>query len=128
EKGELFLKPMQMQQVAEELGLHVSTISRAVADKYIDTPAGVFPLRRFFSSGYTRSQASPDPDASTELSNRAVMNMIKEIVEGEDKRRPLTDETIAAMLSEKGIAIARRTVAKYREKTGIPPAHRRRQY
>ncbi|MBN1808560.1 MAG: RNA polymerase factor sigma-54 [Planctomycetes bacterium] len=128
EKGEAFLKPMQMQDVAGELGLHVSTISRAVADKYIDTPIGVFPLRNFFSAGYAMNLADADPHATTELSNQAVINMVSEIVAQEDKRYPLADKAIADILKDKGLNIARRTVAKYREKSGILPARQRRQY
>jgi RNA polymerase sigma-54 factor len=128
EKGEAYLKPLLMQGLAEELNLHVSTVSRAVADKYIDTPAGVYPLRRFFSAGYTRSHAVADPEAVTELSNQAVMKMVREIVEQEDRRHPLADKTIAEMIKQRGINIARRTVAKYREKIGILPARQRRTY
>ena len=128
DKGDAYMKPLHMQTLADELNLHISTVSRAVAGKYIDTPAGICPLRRFFSTSYTKSHAVADPEESMEVTNRAVMNMVKDIVEQEDKRHPLPDKAIVDMMKQKGIDIARRTVGKYRERIGIPPARQRKAY
>ena len=117
--GPQHLKPLPMGEVADQLGIHVATVSRAVAEKWIQTPRGVYPLRRFFSGGL-------ESDAGEDRSWEAVKEMLREIVEGEDKARPLNDQAIADRLAEKGVKIARRTVVKYREQLGIPPARRRR--
>ena len=121
EKGPESLKPLPMIQVAEELGIHVATVSRAVSEKWIDTPRGVFPLRRFFSGGTTNEDGE-------EMSWDAVKEKLKRIVEGEDKNDPLNDDEIVAKLDEQGIELARRTVAKYRKLLGIPTARQRKEF
>ena len=108
-----------MTEVADQLGVHVATVSRAVAEKWIQAPRGVFALRRFFSGGLENEEGE---DRSWE----AVKEMLREIVDGEDKGKPLNDQALADRLAEKGVKIARRTVVKYREQLGIPPARRRR--
>lgn len=113
EKGVSALKPMQMQQLARYLSVHESTITRAVSQKYIRTPHGTFPLRFFFSSGYNNSSG----DA---LSSHTIRKKISQWVEGEDKRRPFSDEQISKKLSREGISCARRTVSKYRRELSIP--------
>ena len=121
DKGPEFLKPLPMIGVAEELGIHVATVSRAVSEKWIDTPRGIFPLRRFFSGGTTS-------DDGEEMSWDAVKEKLKKIIEREDKSEPLNDDQIVEKLGEQGIELARRTVAKYRKILHIPTARQRRAY
>ena len=108
-----------MTEVADQLGIHVATVSRAVAEKWIQTPRGVYPLRRFFSGGLETEEGG---DRSWE----AIKEVMREMIDGEDKARPLSDQAISDLLAEKGLKIARRTVVKYREQLGIPPARRRK--
>ncbi len=117
-KGKTHLKPLKLKDIADEVGLHESTVSRIISGKYAQTPVGVIPLKAFFS----RSLSSDSGEVSTEK----IKLMIKEIIENEDKRKPLSDETIAKILQNKGINIARRTVAKYRQELKIPGARERR--
>ncbi|MES2221911.1 MAG: RNA polymerase sigma-54 factor [Acidobacteriota bacterium] len=119
EQGVDFLKPMMIKDVAEEIGVHASTVSRAVANKYVHTPQGVFELRFFFSEGVNGPEGSDTPLL---LLKRKVKKMIEE----EDSSKPLTDDAIAHLLQSQGIAVNRRTVAKYREDMGIPSTHQRR--
>lgn len=117
--GPQHLKPLPMVEVAEQLGIHVGTVSRAVAEKWMETPRGYFPLRRFFSGGL-------ETDSGKDVSWEAIKEMVREIVGEEDPGRPLSDQAIADLLSERGVKIARRTVVKYREQLGIPSARRRK--
>jgi RNA polymerase sigma-54 factor len=119
EEGVDALKPMMIKDVAEEIGVHASTVSRAVANKYVHTPQGVFELRFFFSEGVNGPEGSDTPLL---LLKRKVKKMIEE----EDASKPLTDDAIARLLQSQGIAVNRRTVAKYREDMGIPSTHQRR--
>ncbi len=119
--GPNFLKPMPMIDVAAELGVHVATISRAVSEKWVQTPRGVFPLRKMFSGG---QESEEGEDRSWE----AIKAVLREVVEGEDRTRPLSDRAIAEALETRGIRIARRTVVKYREQLGIPSARQRREH
>ncbi len=119
EEGVDSLKPMMIKDVAEEIGVHASTVSRAVANKYVHTPQGVFELRFFFSEGVNGPEGSDTPLL---LLKRKVKKMIEE----EDSSKPLTDDAIANLLQSQGIAVNRRTVAKYREDMGIPSTHQRR--
>ena len=121
EMGPESLRPLPMTQVADQLGVHVATVSRAVAGKHVQTPRGVVPLRGFFSGGI-------QTDEGEELSWEAIRAALKEVVDGEDKRKPLSDEALSKALKGKGIEIARRTVAKYRDQLGIPAARLRREY
>jgi RNA polymerase sigma-54 factor len=123
EHGVSHLRPLMMQDVAATIGMHVSTVSRAIAEKYIDTPQGMFPMRYFFTGGYKSSV--PDTEA---VSNKSVMNKIAEMVKAEDKKKPLSDAEIAKRLRVDGIDIARRTVAKYRDRLEIPGSRQRKQY
>src|SRR5579872_1842184 len=113
------LKPMMIKEVAEEVGVHPSTVSRAVANKYVHTPQGVFELRYFFS------EAVQGPSGS-EMSLASLKRRVKQMIEEEDTAHPLTDEQITKKLSDEGIHVTRRTVAKYREDLRIPSTHRRR--
>jgi len=121
EKGAIALKPLTLQTVATAIGMHESTVSRVTRQKYVQTPRGVFSLKYFFSAGL-------DTDEGDEVAAKAVKLMIQEIVEGEDGHRPLSDKKIADILSERGLKIARRTVAKYREQLGILNARMRKQF
>lgn len=115
------LKPLPMTQVAEQLGVHVATVSRAVADKHIQTPRGIVPLRGFFTGGLAT-------DSGEEVSYDAVKAALREVVDGEDKSKPLSDDALAKALKERGIEIARRTVAKYRGQLDIPSARLRKEF
>ena len=121
EDGPEALKPLPMVDVSVKVGVHVATVSRAVSGKYIQTPRGIFPLRIFFSGGTTTA-------GGEEVSWDAVKVKLKEIVDHEDKSKPLNDDELAAVLKKNGIDIARRTVAKYRGLLDIPPARKRKQY
>jgi len=113
------LKPMMIKEVAEEIGVHPSTVSRAVAGKYADTPQGVFELRYFFSEAVQGTAGSATPLL-------ILKRRVKKMIEEEDPQRPLTDEQITARLKDEGIDVTRRTVAKYREDMKIPSTHQRR--
>ncbi len=119
--GPQALKPLPMTQVADQLGVHVATVSRAVSGKYVETPRGVVALRRFFSGG-------TQTDSGEDMSWDAIRAALQEIVDAEDKSAPLSDEALAEALKERGVDIARRTVAKYRAQLDIPSARMRRQY
>ncbi len=121
EKGAIALRPLTLQQVASAIGMHESTVSRVTRQKYVQTPRGVFPLKFFFSAGLDSSEGG-------EVAAKAVKIMIKEIVEAENPARPLSDKKIVEMLQERGLKIARRTVAKYREQLGILSARMRKQF
>ena len=119
ERGEQGLKPMMIKEVAEEIGVHPSTVSRAVANKYVHTTQGVYELRYFFTEGVNGPEGG---DVPLVLLKRRV----KKLIEDEDPRKPLTDDQIAAELQRQGIRVTRRTVAKYREDMQIPSTHQRR--
>ncbi|MFI5102487.1 MAG: RNA polymerase factor sigma-54 [Terriglobales bacterium] len=119
ERGIDFLKPMMIKEVAEEIGVHPSTVSRAVANKYVHTPQGVFELRYFFSE----SVQGPEGGGTSLL---ILKRRVKKLIEEEDPSRPLTDEQITRILQSQGIQVTRRTVAKYREDMKIPSTHQRR--
>jgi RNA polymerase sigma-54 factor len=119
ERGIDFLKPMMIKEVAEEIGVHPSTVSRAVANKYVHTPQGVFELRYFFSE----SVQGPEGGGTSLL---ILKRRVKKLIEEEDSSRPLTDEQITRILQSQGIQVTRRTVAKYREDMKIPSTHQRR--
>src|SRR5499427_6112805 len=119
ERGIDFLKPMMIKEVAEEIGVHPSTVSRAVASKYAHTPQGVFELRYFFSE----SVQGPEGGGTSLL---ILKRRVKKLIEEEDPTRPLTDEQITRILQQQGIQVTRRTVAKYREDMNIPSTHQRR--
>jgi RNA polymerase sigma-54 factor len=126
-QGEFFaegvskLKPLTMTQIADIIGVHETTVSRALANKYIKTPHGVFEMKYFFTSGY-------QSDAGESVANTSVKEMIADIVAAEDPGKPLSDQEIVGLLEAKGLKIARRTVAKYREELGLLPSNLRRRY
>ena len=120
-EGVARLRPLTMNQVAERIGVHETTVSRAIANKYIETPHGVFPLKYFFTAGYTT-------ESGEEVSSRGVKEVIQQIIDQEDPAKPHSDQTVVRLLAEKGYPVARRTVAKYRDELGILPTHLRRTY
>jgi RNA polymerase sigma-54 factor len=113
------LKPMTMQTVAGIVGVHETTVSRAVSGKYMQTSNGIFELRYFFTAGLQRSDGSS-------ISNESVKDMIADMIENEDTAKPLSDQVIADILNKDGINVARRTVAKYREGLKILPSSKRK--
>lgn len=115
------LVPLIMKTLAEELEVHESTIARAVSDKYIDTPRGVLPLRSFFTNSLTT-------DAGKDVSSKTVREMVKEMIDTEDKQHPLSDETISTKIKAQGVQCARRTVAKYRAALNLGNAQQRRKF
>ena len=121
EKGIDALRPLKMQYIADQVGVHVSTVSRAIADKYIQTPRGIFALRFFFNGGTTRADGE-------EKSIVAVKQKVKDIIDKEDKQHPMSDEEIAGALKKVGLEIARRTVTKYRKQLGIPSSRQRKSF
>jgi RNA polymerase sigma-54 factor len=121
EKGRAHLKPLTMSQVADSVGVHETTVSRAIANKYIQTPQGFFDMKFFFTPGY-------HGEDGREVSNKSIKDRIARIVESEPPQKPLSDQKIVGILKDEGITIARRTVAKYREELGILPTNLRRQY
>ncbi len=119
--GPEHLRPLPMIQVADQLGIHVGTVSRAVSEKYVQTPRGIFPLRMFFSGG-------TESDSGDQMSWAAVQAKLKQIIDEEDPKKPWSDEQLVEQLKAQGVEIARRTVAKYRQQMNIPPARRRKQF
>ena len=121
EEGSSKLRPMTMSEVADSIEVHETTVSRAIANKFVRTPHGTFPLKYFFTPGYS----GKDGDS---VSNTSVKEIIGSIIEQEDPSKPLSDRKIVDLLAEKEIKLARRTVAKYREELGISPTNLRRRY
>src|SRR5690606_10183201 len=119
-EGVAALKPMKMQDIADELGIHHSTVWRAVYGKYMQTPQGTKAMNSFFTGGL--------PKDDGETSREAVKLKVKEIIEGEAKKKPLSDLAIAKKLDEAGIKASRRVVTKYREELGIPDSRVRREH
>ncbi len=114
-----FLRPMVLQQVADDVGLHQSTVSRVVSNKYMYTPRGLFPMKFFFHSGV-------DSARGENVSSLVVKERIRKLIETEDPAKPLSDSKIMKLLQREGIRLARRTVAKYREEVGIPSSEKRK--
>ncbi|NLG80079.1 MAG: RNA polymerase factor sigma-54 [Firmicutes bacterium] len=121
DKGIKYLRPLTLKEVADEIGVHESTVSRATAGKYVQTPRGVYEMRFFFASGVPTA-------AGDSASSESIKRMIRDIIEAEDPKEPLSDQAIADRLREQGILISRRTVAKYREEDMIPASKQRRRF
>jgi RNA polymerase sigma-54 factor len=121
EQGVSQLRPLTMTQIADIVGVHETTVSRAIANKYMQTPHGVFDFKYFFTTGY-------QADSGASVSNTSVKEMLADLVAIEDKSSPLSDQELVAKLADKGLTLARRTVAKYREELGILPSNLRRDY
>jgi RNA polymerase sigma-54 factor len=120
DKGAEVLRPMVLQDVADDVGVHMSTVSRVTTNKYVHTPHGIFELKYFFS-------AAVKQDSGGDMAAEAIKSRIRTIVQGEDNRKPLSDQAIANLLKKEDVRIARRTVAKYRESMGILPSSQRKQ-
>ena len=120
EKGVHALKPLVLREIADEIGMHESTVSRATSGKYVHTPQGIFELKYFFNTGLSHNAGGED------VANEAVKQMVRNVVGSEDLKSPLSDQAIAEILKTQNITIARRTVAKYREMLGILPSSRRK--
>lgn len=121
EHGIKQLKPLTLKDVAQAVGVHESTVSRATANKYMQTPRGLFPLKFFFSSGLTG-------EGGEDYSSHSIKSYLRELIEQEDPQSPFSDQQLTELLEEKGIAISRRTIAKYREELSIPASYRRRRH
>ena len=113
------MRPLTLREVADQLELHESTVSRVTTQKYMATPRGVFELKYFFGSHVAT-------DTGGAASSTAIRALIRQLIEAEDKKRPLSDAKIADLLGQQGIVVARRTVAKYRELLNIPPVSLRK--
>ena len=121
-KGQIYLRPLPMQKIADEVGVHIATVSRTVAGKYVQCSWGLMPLRKFFSGG-------TENDNGDSLSWQAIRAKLQQIIDNENKAKPLSDDKIKKKLAEEGIAnLARRTIAKYRKLLNIPPARLRKKY
>ena len=121
DRGISALRPLKMRTIADATGVHVSTVSRAIADKYVQTPRGIFPLKFFFTGGTRNFEG-------TMTSRKSVKQLLMDVIKGEDKVNPLSDGDIATRLQNEGIDIARRTVTKYRKAMRIPSSRRRKSY
>ncbi|MGH7129776.1 MAG: RNA polymerase factor sigma-54, partial [Planctomycetaceae bacterium] len=121
DNGPEHIVPLKMQQIADVVGVHVTTVSRAVDDKWIQTPRGLFPLKRFFGGGTTTAEGE-------EVAWDIIRLKLQEIIDGEDKKNPLSDDALVAELAKEGYQLARRTVTKYRKQMGIPSSRQRREY
>jgi RNA polymerase sigma-54 factor len=115
------LKPMVLKDVANDIGMHESTVSRATSNKYVHTPQGIFELKYFFTSSIRGTDG-------TDVSSESVKQRIQQIISREDPRKPMSDQYISEALGKENIDIARRTVAKYRELLGILPSSKRKRY
>jgi RNA polymerase sigma-54 factor len=120
-KGPRHLRPLTMNEIADELGMHATTVSRAVAGKYLQTPQGLMEMRSFFATGYQTRDGE-------EVSNTGVREAIQQLVAAENPAKPLSDEALMKALAKQGIKVARRTVAKYREQLNILPSHLRKSF
>jgi RNA polymerase sigma-54 factor len=119
EKGSGFLKPMVLRDIANDIGMHESTVSRVTTAKYVHTPQGIFELKYFFNSGITSTDGN-------DLASESVKLKIKDLIAKEDPKNPYSDQQIVDVLKKEGIQIARRTVAKYRDVLRIAPSSRRK--
>jgi RNA polymerase sigma-54 factor len=121
DRGIAYLKPLILRDVAEDIGMHESTVSRVTTNKYVHTPQGIYELKYFFNSSISRVSGD-------DIASEAVKNHIKQLVAQEDARNPYSDQKIVELLKSQGIEIARRTVAKYREVLGVLPSSKRKRY
>ncbi len=121
DKGPEFIEPLKMQQIADRVGVHVTTVSRAVDDKWVQTPRGIFPLKRFFGGGTMTADGA-------EIAWDTIKQKLLEIIAKEDKQNPLSDEEIVDEMGRQGLKVARRTVTKYRQALNIPSSRQRKQF
>jgi RNA polymerase sigma-54 factor len=134
DQGLEHLRPLKMQEVADVVGIHVSTVSRAISEKWIETPRGIFPMKFFFAGAAPRQEQAVGAliagtaNESDDTTRLALMEKIRAIIDGEDAKNPLSDLEIGKILKQQGLAAARRTIAKYREELGIKSSRLRKQY
>jgi RNA polymerase sigma-54 factor len=121
DEGPEAIEPLKMQQIADQVGVHVTTVSRAVDDKWVQTPRGILPLRRFFVGG-THSEDGDD------VAWDVIRIKLQEIIDKEDKQHPLSDDDLVIALKTHGLTVARRTITKYRKKLNIPSSRQRRDW
>ncbi len=121
DKGPEFIQPLKMQQIADRVGVHVTTVSRAVDEKWIQTSRGLFPLKRFFGGG-------TQTDSGKDVAWDTIRIRLQELIDSENKRRPLSDDDLVEALADQGIPLARRTITKYRKQMQIPSSRQRREY
>jgi RNA polymerase sigma-54 factor len=121
EKGPEYIEPLKMQQIADQVGVHVTTVSRAVDDKWVQTPRGVFPLKRFFGGGTLT-------ESGEEVAWETIKRKLLEVINREDKSNPLSDEELVECLQKEGYPVARRTVTKYRKMLNIPSSRERKEW
>ena len=121
DKGPEHIEPLKMQQIADKVDVHVTTVSRAVDDKWIQTPRGIFPLRRFFVGGTVSASGQ-------EVAWDTIRLKLQEIIDQEDKQSPLSDDELVKKLAEQGLKVARRTVTKYRKCMNLPSSRQRRDW
>jgi RNA polymerase sigma-54 factor len=121
DKGPEHIQPLKMQQIADQVGVHVTTVSRAVDDKWVQTPRGIFPLKRFFGGGTQTASGE-------EVAWETIKQKLLEVIDQEDKSNPLSDEDLVAKLNEAGYPVARRTVTKYRKMLNIPSSRQRKDW
>jgi RNA polymerase sigma-54 factor len=121
DRGPEYIQPLKMQQIADQVGVHVTTVSRAVDDKYVQTPRGVFPLKRFFGGGTVT-------DTGEEVAWEKIKQKLQEVIDQEDKNNPLSDEDLVTRLHDSGFPIKRRTVTKYRKMLNIPSSRERKEW
>ncbi len=121
DNGPEYITPLKMQQIADQVGVHVTTVSRAVDDKYIQTPRGIFALKQFFAGGTVT-------EAGEEVTWDQIRLRLQEVIDNEDKAKPLSDDDLVKKLKDEGLNVARRTVTKYRKKMGIPSSRQRRDW
>ena len=120
--GPEHIQPLKMQQIADQVKVHVTTVSRAVDDKWVQTPRGVFPLKRFFGGGKKNEQTHED------VAYEVMKQKLMELIGNEDKASPLSDEELVSRLNEAGYPVARRTVTKYRKMLKIPSSRQRKDW
>jgi RNA polymerase sigma-54 factor len=121
EQGSRYMKTLTLKQIADEVGVHESTVSRSINGKYMQTPRGLFEIRYFFTSGVTGNDGSG-------IASESIKSIIREMVDSEDPKAPLSDQAIADSMSECGIEISRRTIAKYRDEMNLPSSTKRKRY
>ena len=121
DQGPEHIEPLKMQQIADQVGVHVTTVSRAVDDKWVQTPRGIFPLKRFFGGGTVTADGE-------EVAWDTIKQKLLEIIAKEDKQNPMSDEEIVEEMGRQGLKVARRTVTKYRQNLLIPSSRQRRQF
>ena len=127
DQGPEHIEPLKMQQIADQVGVHVTTVSRAVDDKWVQTPRGIFPLKRFFGGG-TKMKNEAGLETGEEVAWEVIKNKLLEIIGAKDKSNPLSDEELVTKLNEAGYPVVRRTVTKYRKMLDIPSSRQRKDW